>query len=141
MPRPTLPVVDGTPIVNPLDVDAYSTHTLYRFSFGSVDVLAWACHTLDDALEEAADWLRDNAPGVFSEPDYEDAATELGAPEDWREDDEWCERVRDAAETDHTYTEAGWLLSWEWHVSDVTDADEFSRAETACRDWIEADDD
>lgn len=94
---------------------------LYRFSFGVYggDVCyAWGEKSLDDALEAA--------PGMFSEPDYADAARELGAPDGWADDEEWCVKVCEAAETDHTYTESGYLLSWEWFVSEVTDADEYA---------------
>lgn len=102
---------------------------LYLFSFGAYgghDCYAWGERSLDDALEAAAEWLGETAPGLFSEPDYADAARELGAPEDWADDEEWFSRVSELAERDHTYTEAGWLLSWEWSVREITDADEYA---------------
>lgn len=111
-----------------------SGRALFLFSFGAygwTKVYAFAdCgRGIESALENAAGWLADNAPDVFSEPDYADAARDLGAPEDWNTaedclDSGWPDKVRDAAETDHTYTESGWLLSWEWGCHEVTDPTE-----------------
>lgn len=102
---------------------------LYRFSFGVYGgnvCYAWGEKSLDDALEAAAEWLKETSPGIFSEPDYADAAADIGAPADWQEDEEWSVKVQERAETDHTYTESGYLLSWEWTVNEVTDADEYA---------------
>jgi hypothetical protein len=132
----------NTPIANPSDHNSYSKRTLYRFQFGAYGtdyVYAWACHTLDDALEAAAEWLEEHKPGHFSEPDYDDSARELGAPDDWRTDEEWAGKVAEHAETDHTYTESGYLLSWEWTVDEVHDADEWGYV--VVRSMMESDDD
>jgi hypothetical protein len=126
-------------IVNPSDYNFNrDTMPLYLFSFGAYGdtrVYAWGCHSLEDALEAAAEWLKDNAPGVFHEPDYAEAASEIGAPEDWDSDDnmdEWGARVQEAAEVDLTYTESGYFASWEWHVSEILDADEVASVRSRC---------
>ena len=123
------PGAPNHPVANPSDHDFRGDRTtLYLFGFGACGptlLYAWGCHSLEDALEAAGEWLRDNAPGLFTDPDYAGAAEDVGAPEDWDSADnidEWGERVQEAAEVDMTYTESGWILSWEWTVSEVTDA-------------------
>jgi hypothetical protein len=97
------------------------TGATFEFRFGAyLDTVVRVFHKpgrIDSALELAAEWLADNAdPDVyFSEPDYADAAAELGLNVD---DEDAQERIAEHAETDHTYTEAGWLLSQEWSVSE-----------------------
>jgi hypothetical protein len=136
--------IDTTPIANPHD-HAFNRDTmpLYLFSFGaygSVNVFAWGCHSLDDALEAAAEWCAKHAPGVFTDPDYDDAANDIEAPEDWRDDPEgWGEKVRERAETDMTYTESGWILSYEWHVYEVSDADDIAYVQWRSREGNDAD--
>lgn len=78
-------------------------------AYGSTWVLVYA-NGVDSALEVAADWLKDNAPGHFVEPDYPDVDwTTLSSAE--------ADALRECAEVDLTYTEAGWIPSWEWHVT------------------------
>jgi len=127
------------PFANPGDYNFNrDTMPLYLFQFGAYGdtrVYAWGCHSLDDALEAAAEWLRDNAPGHFVGVDYAEAAADVGAPADWDSEDnvdEWGERVREAAEVDLTYTESGHLAAWEWAVSEVTDADTVAAVRAAC---------
>lgn len=103
--------------------DPFWRHTnLYRFSFGphgTYHVYAYG-DCLDDALEDAAAYMADCEPDLFTDPEYEAVACELGIA--WPPPDEiQLETVRQAAETDLTYTEAGWLRSWEWFVYEVTD--------------------
>ena len=132
------------PVVNPTDYNfSRDTMPLYLFQFGAYGdtrVYAWGCSGLEDALEAAAEWLRDNAPGVFHEVDYAGAAAEVGAPEDWDSADNvdrWGERVQEAAEVDMTYTEVGYLASWEWTVSEVTDADTVAAIRGQCAEESE----
>ena len=127
------------PVANPSDYNFNSdTMPLFLFQFGAygdTQVYAWGCDSLEDALEAAAVWLRDNAPGLFHEVDYAGAAADVGAPEDWDSEDnvdQWGERVVGAAEADMTYTESGHLASWEWSVSEVTDADTVAAIRSPC---------
>ena len=106
-------------------------YILWFGACGATYVLVYA-NSLDDALEEAADWLADNAPGhltTHSSGELKDLYTE--SLNDWRqehegepsEEDEW--RIQEDATADLTYTEAGWLTSYEWGISgeDLTPAE------------------
>lgn len=104
------------------------TGAWYEFHFGETIVrVIERPDCVDDALEIAAECLAKVDPGLFSEPDYADAARECGIDlskytrglADIQDADaELAERIIDTAETDHTYTESGWLLSWEWTVDE-----------------------
>jgi hypothetical protein len=100
---------------------------LWHFTFGaygSTHVFVWAgpAHrALDDALEEAASWLADNAPGHLSTDEemqelYDEAREELG-------DDADEDEIREQAEADMTYTESGYLTSYEWFVNELDSGD------------------
>lgn len=116
---------DGT--INPSERSAYMRNSCFTFRFGAygdttVSVWAQADH-LEDALELAAEWLAEHAPGLFTEPDYKAAAEDLGVDfASWSSGDlDDCNdygRVTDAAEADLTYTESGYLNSWEWTFSE-----------------------
>lgn len=94
------------PIANPDDRDW--TKTAYRFQFGAYGRVVVDVHHsgLEDALEEAAEWLSEHNPGIFTQYD------EL--------DDESKAHYMESGEViDHTYTEHGFIPSWEWHVSEI----------------------
>ena len=80
----------------------------WLFSFGAYGNL----HVLTDArsveqgLEQAADWLEVNAPGVFCDPPEHD------------EESEDCRNGCCDCEADMLYTEAGWLLAYEWSLTE-----------------------
>lgn len=111
----------------------WSTHEGARFTFqfgayGDTQVVVFgAPDHLEDALEEAASWLKDNAPGHL----IEDWGSEHQALYDavWDElfpgveelTDEQREQVHEQATADLTYTESGYLASREWHVHEETD--------------------
>lgn len=93
----------GTAIANPLDVPRgrHARETslfVFRFgAYGDTKVAVWeAPDHIDSALEKAAEWLSDYAPGIF---------TEVNSEED---------------EVDMTYTESGYIASYEWHVDEIT---------------------
>ncbi len=79
---------------------------LWHFQFGAygtTHVFVWSGpgHMgIEDALEEAASWLAENAPGVFHDVES------------------------DEDEVDMTYTESGWIPSWEWTVSRLESKDD-----------------
>lgn len=125
---------DGT--INPSDRYTYMRNSVFTFHFGAygyTKVSVWeAADHVEDALEKAAEWLAKHAPGLFSEPDYAAAAKELGIAVPFvgvaditalyaADEDALAEAIQNRAEVDHTRTESGWLLSWEWSVreSDV----------------------
>jgi len=114
-------------VANPHDRAFYdNSYLFYLFYFGAYGltvVLAYA-NSLEDALEEAAKWLADNAPGIFVEVDYAEACTEAGLswPPESEEfhvahEDEYL-AAYERAETDLIYTEAGYIASWEWAVEE-----------------------
>lgn len=98
------------------------TGATYTFRFGAYGdttvVVLQRPDCIDDALETAAECLKQVAPGLFSEPDYKAARDEImgetGAGDDMISEEAIAER----AEVDHTYTESGWLLSHEWTVDE-----------------------
>lgn len=100
-------------------------HVFQFGAYGDTWVAVWE-HHLEDALEEAAGWLADNEPGhLTSEKEMgeliKEAAKELEV--DISDVDDWGEEpysdVLEAAEADMTYTESGWLTSYEWFVNEV----------------------
>jgi hypothetical protein len=89
--------------------------------------------SIEDGLEYFGEWCKEHAPGLFSPPDYADAAKDLGIA--WpTEDEATLEKVREHAETDHTYTESGWFLSWEWFASELSLQDTRAAVVRAVRD-------
>jgi hypothetical protein len=89
------------------DVGAYGDHS----------VVVWA-RGVEDALEKASEFVAEYWPGLMTEPDYEDAAKELGLDVN-TDDDEEQEQIREHAEADLTYTESGYLASWEWYIREL----------------------
>ena len=78
----------------------------FLFGFGSIGttwVLAYG-YSLDEALDEAADWLRDRKLWGHITP-HSVGLDELG-----------CDCADPFDCESHTYTEAGWLSSEEWFV-------------------------
>lgn len=110
---PPLRSVNPVPRINSSDIDISKAgientfdaipgrgdDALFWFQFGpGTNVFVWkgpGIRGLDGALEEAASWLVDNAPGHFHEVESEED------------------------EVDMTYTESGYLASWEWYVNEL----------------------
>lgn len=147
---------DEIPVVNPDDYRYYdSLYVIWMGAYGEIKVYVWA-RCFEDALEEAAEYAGKHKRGVFTDPDYRDAVrdyyrAETGADYDaaravypdgctiepWPDypydDDTFQEEVSTRAETDMTYTESGWIASWEWGGAEITDADEYERVKLASR--------
>lgn len=116
---------DGT--INPEDCDEPNT---YDFQFGAYGETKCSVHarSFDRALELAADWLDEHAPGHLIKHDdkefwddaRKEAAKDMGydaVPEsEWT--DEMIQNVDEQSTIDLTYTEAGYLMSWEWFVTE-----------------------
>ncbi len=92
------------------------TWTRHRYilafgAYGWTRLMVWA-NSLDDALEEAGDWIEEHAPGLFCDEQvreaYEEALTEGKSEEEAQEE----------AEVDTTSVCSGnhYLLSWEWMI-------------------------
>lgn len=110
----------------------------YLFAFGACGptyVLAYA-YSLEDALEEAASWLADNAPGhiikawdeehtALVREACEDAGLAYPPPEGADLEADGYFAAQEDAEADLTYTEAGYLTSYEWFIvgEDMTPAE------------------
>jgi hypothetical protein len=93
---------------------------LWFGAYGATYLMVWADH-LEDALEEAIDWIVEHAPGLLAdeqvEEAYRDAQKEHGChnPE-WPE---WCEQCGEEAEMDTTcfgHSGIHYLHSWEWGI-------------------------
>ncbi len=97
---------------------------LYRFFFGAYGdyaVMVWA-YSVEDALEEAADYLKEHAPGLLVNDAelkelFEEAKGEIEGFDP--EDDDMVRQAWEAATEDLTYTESGHIASYEWFVNDV----------------------
>lgn len=116
-------------LVNPSDKPGkYGREQLFRFGFGTVGttlLLVWA-RGVESGLEIAAEWLQENAPGHLVADDelgsfVAEAREELGEDAD-------DEQIEQRAYADLTYTESGYLASYEWTVDDVTDKKLFGAA-------------
>jgi hypothetical protein len=75
--------------------------------------------SFEDALDEAAGWCEENAPGLLDEPEYEldenGNCIHCGA----NPTDDVCKHVEEA-EADMTRCDGGlWIASWEWYGNEV----------------------
>ncbi len=122
-PAPALPEYPIEPSAVLLDSLGYSRGEAQYFTFGAVGITALLYFSDSDdlsaGLETCAEWLRSNGMlGYFSEPEYpladDGTCSVCGSDQSGK----MCEHFTDA-EVDHTYTEAGWILGWEWHAITV----------------------
>jgi len=97
---------------------------LFHFgAYATAHVLAYG--RLEDALEDAAAWLKEHAPGHLTEPDYNDPTMLLEPEIEGELDaDKRQELIREHAEADLTYTESGWLVSYEWTYTELHSPDD-----------------
>lgn len=81
---------------------------------------------LENALETAADWLADNAPGLIMTHDseelqelFDEAMAELYPEAESIDslDSHQVDACQEKATADLTYTEAGYLTSYEWGIA------------------------
>ena len=97
---------------------------LFTFgAYGETLVLVRA-QAFEDALETAAEWLAEHAPGHLNTEDemeelYQEACEEAGLPWPPPCTDDVAEArgyndARESVEADLTYTESGYLASHEW---------------------------
>jgi len=93
--------------------------TCWLFQFGQVGT-TWIVvlnSSAEDALETAAAWLAEHAPGHLVEPEYEldDQGNCAICGQDPRHDR--CEHI-DAAEVDLSFTDSGWI-GWDYHFEEL----------------------
>jgi hypothetical protein len=109
-------------LVNPSECSAGEKLFLFQFgAYGTTFALAWG-YGIEEALENAAAWLKDNAPGLFTDLDLDDARQDLARDRGVDAASLSDEDVYTYAETDLTYTESGYLASWEWSAADASKA-------------------
>jgi hypothetical protein len=111
-------------LVNPLDYNNHMHPQLYAMHFGAYGttcLLVWSNKgSIEDAAELAAEFLAEYAPGhITSEADVGKLMEEAKQDDPELDDEEAYE----AATADLTYTEAGWLTSYEWTIDDVHKGD------------------
>ena len=94
-------------------------------AYGDLHLLVYA-QGVDEALEECAGWLSDNAPGclmTYGSEEHQDLLKEaceergLAWPEPEGADLEAYHEAYEQAEADLTYTESGFLTAYEWGIS------------------------
>lgn len=114
----------GFILVNPLEYPT-GQHSgvrhkgeLFALQFGAygwTKLLVWARHA-EDALEEASGWLAEFAPGIFVDQEQlEELEKEYREENPDADDDD----VANEAYADLTYTESGYIPSYEWTLDDV----------------------
>ncbi len=130
------------------------TGACFEFHFG-----AYGCTVVrvfqrpgyfEDALEIAAEWLSENAPGHIMQHGSEEhmdlikeKCEERGLTlEQWQEmcdagDGTYADIAEDA-EADLTYTEAGFLTSYEWTVREMSDTEIFPQPRFVRQDIVSA---
>ena len=116
-------------LVNPGERDYFDHRYILWFGAHSATYLAVWADSLDDALEEAGSWLVEHAPGLIMQHDSEElenlvreACKEAGLdypPSDpgsaWESAE--YQAAQDAAVTDLTDTERGYITSYEWGIA------------------------
>lgn len=126
--KPRDPIKHGSLYVDPSEAGFGNHRYIFHFgAYGDLHLLVWGNH-LEDALETAAGWLADFAPGHLTDLSEEYAAELISVREETgckcsQEDpcDTCREAAQEAAEADMTYTESGWLTSWEWGFTEDPD--------------------
>lgn len=100
------------PIANPDDADWAGTLWIVWLGMYGNGVVVWtqSFEGVETALETAVEWAREGMPGIFVEPEYPEGLEYEDDPEAFQ-----------AAEEDLTYTESGWIPSWEWSITEVSD--------------------
>ena len=110
-------------LVNPSDRE-WSIHNfvLWFGSCGTTYLRVWSSG-IEGALEAAAEWLTENDPGHLTKHNSEELQELLAEeykdrginPDDPISEEEF-QSIFDAATVDLTYTEAGWITSYEWGI-------------------------
>lgn len=113
-------------VVNPVE-RSWTRHryVLWFGAYGDTRLMVWA-NDLDSALEECAEWLAEHVPGLImahGSPEHVDllqeACKEHGMTWELYKAGDWCgdvSAVTNDAEADLTYTESGFINSWEWGI-------------------------
>lgn len=136
-----IPDYDSRPVLHLANPDNREAHDdpSWILAFGSVGTTylrVWE-RAIEDALETAAEWLVEHAPGHIMTHDSQELrelleealnelrgelmAEDLLAPDTTLDDlylhEEALCRVTDTATADLTYTESGYITSYEWTIA------------------------
>ncbi len=126
-------------VVNPLEYDTYMRNSIFAFTFGAYGwtrLIVWeASDHIEDALEKAAEWLAEHAPGILTSEEEVGKLIDEAKEEKPGADEE---EVFTTATQDMTYTESGWIPSWEWTVSEFTSGELFDVTLAASKEEYEA---
>ncbi len=96
--------------VNSSDKDWTKHRFVLAFgAYGDTMLLAWA-NSLDDALDEAVDWIEDHAPGLLADEAVADEYKRLKA--EGKSDEEAMEEAE--VDTTRAGNHGHYLHSWEW---------------------------
>jgi hypothetical protein len=111
-------------LVNPLEYNGYMRNSIFAFAFGAYGwtrLIVWeASDHIEDALEKAGEWLAEHAPGILTSEEEIGKLIDEVKEEKPELDDE--DAFQEATQ-DMTYTESGWIPSWEWTVSEFNSGD------------------
>lgn len=133
--------VKKLPILNELDVRYAPDYPLFHFQFGAygtTNIMIWGGPGmgLEDALEEAAGYLADHAPGhiykhgdphlqeLIDEVLEEKGKTRAQWEQGLEDQSQWAYDIEQEAFADLTQTESGYLTSYEWYVNELGPGDE-----------------
>lgn len=110
-------------LVNPLGFNDSHKASLFAMHFGAYGntcLLVWGDH-LESALETAAEWLAQYTPGhIADETDIQTLMKDFPDLSD--------EEAYEKATADLTYTESGYLVSYEWTVDELPKSSELYKA-------------
>jgi hypothetical protein len=89
-------------------------YVLWFGAYGGTRLMVWA-NDLDSALELAGEWLLHYAPGHVIRHDSEDLRTLISEARE-ENPDLSEDSVYELATADLTYTESGYIVSYEWGI-------------------------
>lgn len=88
-------------LINPMEKRYFKQSFVLWFGAYGTTYLRVYADSLEDALEWCGEWLKLYEPGVFTdEPTFDEDGNAI-----------------DNSDADLTYTESGWIASWEWGIS------------------------
>ena len=128
-------------LVNPEERGLYDKAYRIAIPWGpwAIRFIAWG-DSLMQALETTTWWIVDNVPDQFLvtvDLDLNEAAEDIDAPANWRDNKHWHARVVKAAESDLTSTEAGYVdPGWQGH--EVADPAALLHGQLQPEDWDSA---
>jgi hypothetical protein len=113
---------------NPTERKWYKHSYVLWFGESGATYIHCYANSLEDALEECGAWLADHAPGhimPFGSDEHtellkeacQDAGVEFNPDKFYGVIDSDADEILQSAEADLTYTESGFITSYEWGVS------------------------